>query len=376
MSRQIYLEYNKEGCTKAAVRDCGVLTELYDIHRSSGLIGNIYAAQVSEYNESLDACFINLGTGKNCIKGYLKSGAYKKGDFVLVRLERPGTGNKVCMCTDRVSIPADCLILLLNDPGAGIHISRKISDNTRRTQLTKLAKELLSGCDIPEVSGLIFRTMAASSDEAGIRKSFEGLMDKAKYILNKYSEIRATGNPARIFKTNPLYAVANAFSASTVSDVYYNTPAARAEFAEIIGNISGEYHLVNAKTLADYGIDQEYSSASGHSVKLPSGGNIVIDPTEAATVIDVNSASGCSRKPNKNLILDTNLEAAAEIMRQLRLRNIGGIVLIDFINMKNPEEEAAVLKVLKEKALLDPSLVNIEGFTRLKILELTRKRLS
>lgn len=376
MSRQIYLEYNKDGCVKAAVRDSGVLTELYDIDRSSGLIGNIYAARVSEYNESLDACFIELGTGRNSVKGYLKSGAYKKGDFVLVRLERPGTDRKVCMCTDKVSIPSDCLILLLNDPGARVHISRKITDPERRARLTAVANGLMSECTIPQVSGLIIRTMAAEADDSAIRRSFEGLTEKAADILAKFEGCRKNGNPARLFKTNPLYAVANAFAASTVSDVYYNTPGAREEFSSIIGSISGNYHLVNSATLACFGIDREYSSVSGHSVKLPSGGNIVIDTVEAATVIDVNSASGSAKKPNPNLILDTNLEAAAEIMRQLRLRNIGGIVLIDFINMKTREEEAAVLKVLKEKALLDPSQVNIEGFTRLKIMELTRKRLS
>ncbi len=359
-----------------AVVEDGKLVEVFSEDYES-IAGNIYLGKIEKIISNLDGAFVNIGAGKNAFlrlrevtKGYLrnvlKADKLKEGMKILVQVKKDSTRMKGPQVTTRISLAGRYVVYFPVSYAKGI--SRRISSGEREKLLLFLSRIRKKG------EGIVIRTAAEGVEEDHLEEELNGLRQEWHGILKKFRRSRKP----KVLRTEPSIEgmVLRDRLEKDTKRLYTNDEELAKEARELskVYKEPMEILVMDMDPFEKLGLYRQMEEITKRIVHLKSGGFIVIDTTEAMTVIDVNSASSTKGRSHRDLILRTNIEAAREIARQLRLRNIGGIVVIDFISMKDETDRKKVIEILKEEVRKDRSKVDILGFTRLELLEMTRKR--
>jgi ribonuclease E len=361
----------------AAVMEDGKVAEFY-IHRGDILLGDVYLAQVENVLPSIDAAFVNVGGDKMGFlhvsdvsgKGALKDRLKPKQPLVVQVVKEP-TGHKGPRVTTAISLPGRFLVFMPDEKG--ISISRKIVSAKERARLKSVVSLLK-----PAGVGVIIRTEAEGQSEAEIQEDLELLLEKWANITTAADTVTP---PNLLYRDQDLlYRVIREACNDEVKDIIVDTPFALHRTNQLfqswnIGeNINVSVYKGNEPLLVSKGIDKEIRTALQTKVNMPSGGYLYIQTTEALTVIDVNSGKFVSSATQNETIRKTNSEAVQEIARQLRLRNIGGMIIIDFIDMENRVDQLAILVELEIALEPDKSKPQVGQLSDLGLVELTRHR--
>ena len=377
---------------RVAILEDGGLAELY-IEREERVIGSIYKGKVQNVLPGMGAAFVDIGLGRNAFlyvddinkqplnigdveitaghSGFTISEKVKRGDDVLVQIVKEPRGLKGARISTNISLPGRYLILMPSGKYSGV--SRKIDSADERNRLKNVMKRIR-----PEGMATVVRTAAAGASEAELIADLGVLIRMWHGILETYK--RATA-PALLHKDmNLIYKAARDFITADVDRVLIDDEEEYRKIRDFlqllgpqyIGRI--EYYNSGRSLFDDYKIDEELQKLMKPKINLPSGASIVIESTEALTVIDVNSGKFTGGRNLEDTILKTNIEAAEEIARQVRLRDIGGIVVVDFIDMSSEASRDKVIKTMEESLRRDRTRATIQSFSSLGLLEFTRKR--
>lgn len=352
---------------------------------------NIYKGKITRVEPSLEAAFVDYGADrhgflplKEIARTYFPAGykfdgrpnikdVIKEGQQVIVQIDKEERGQKGAALTTFISLAGSYLVLMPNNPRAG-GISRRI-EGDERTQL----KEALATLDLPSGMGLIVRT-------AGVGKSAEELAWDLKVLQHHWQAIEeaAETRPAPFLihqESNVIFRAIRDYLRRDIGEVLIDDHTVferakehinlvRPDFVQRVKLYKGDVPLFN-----HYQIESQIESAFQREVRLPSGGSVSIDPTEALTSIDINSAKATKGGDIEETALQTNLEAAEEIARQLRLRDVGGLIVIDFIDMTPPRNQREVENRLKEALKQDRARIQTARISRFGLLEMSRQRL-
>ncbi|MBN9126958.1 MAG: ribonuclease G, partial [Nitrosospira sp.] len=374
--------------TRVAVVEHGAVQELHIERNSSrGIVGNIYNGRVTRVLPGMQSAFVDIGLERAAflhladIWRLRQSEDAEKpiekllheGKSVLVQVIKDTIGTKGARLSTQVSIAGRMLVYLPQVSHIGI--SQRIEDETGRKLLREKLKHLLPQ---GEKGGFIVRTMAEAATE-------QDLLSDIKYLHKLWDHIKeksASGAPGLLYQDLTLsYRVLRDFVDDDTARVLVDSREtfqkmngfARVYMANVIGRI---HHYAGERPLFDlYGVEDEIEKSLARRVELKSGGYLIIDQTEALTTVDVNTGGFIGVRSFDDTIFKTNLEAAQVIARQLRLRNLGGIIIIDFIDMENEEHKNAVLGEFRKSLTRDRTHMTINGFTTLGLVEMTRKRM-
>lgn len=379
--KRLFIDYNPL-YIRVALTEKGQLVEFY-IERSTiqGLVGNIYKGQVTNVLSGMKAAFVNIGRQRN---GYLYVGdslvdmravAHKKksdkelnlsaGDFLMCQIVKDEFGDKGARLSKDISVAGRMLVMVPNSTFIGV--SRKIEDPTRRSYLEELIK-----ANAPENTGYIVRTVASKAKDDEILKEIDELKGVWKSIQEKYNK---TPDKGIVFKeADLLWRAIRDMLYDDIDEVLVNDKKIFEELNGRVGNAKLNLYEGTENILTHYRLMRKIERLADKKVKMKNGAYIVIDRTEALTVVDVNTGKFVGGKDLEDTIYKTNLVAAEEIAKQLRLRNIGGIVIIDFIDMVVEEHKEAVLEALKLALKKDRMKTTVVQFTNLGLVELTRKK--
>ncbi len=366
---------------------------LYDLDIESGAReqkkANIYKGKITRVEPSLEAAFVDFGSErhgflplKEISREYFSKApegrvnikeVLREGQEVIVQVEKEERGNKGAALTTFISLAGRYLVLMPNNPRAG-GISRRI-EGEERNEL----REALNGLNAPADMGLIVRT-------AGMGRSSEEMQADLDYLLQLWSAITSASKeraaPFLIYQeSNVIIRAIRDYLRQDIGEVLIDSVEAQEEALSFIQQVMPQY-ASKIKLYEDsvplfnrFQIESQIETAFQREVKLPSGGSIVIDPTEALVSIDINSARATKGSDIEETALQTNLEAAEEIARQLRLRDIGGLIVIDFIDMTPAKNQRAVEEKIRESLEADRARVQVGRISRFGLLEMSRQRL-
>ena len=380
---------HKEQKRMATVDEKGKLIEFnIEMSMKDRITGNIYKGKVLKVERGLQAAFVDYGSGKDGFlplrdvnREYLteqENGqgngkpVLKVGQELLVQAVREVTGNKGALLTSYISLPGRYLVLMPNKPGSGI--SRKIENEEERQKI----KNLMGQIKIPDNMGFIVRTAGINRTKPEIYRDYQHLMRLWKEIVKKAESLVG---PIIVYQETD-------FGVRSLRD--YLTP----EIEEILVDDCDTYRKMraymkaavprNVKIVVHYkektplferfGLEEQIGIIYQERVDLKSGGYIIINPTEAMITIDVNSGRGSNKRNIEETAFKTNLLACEEIARQLRLRDLGGLIVIDFIDMMEPAHREAVMKRLQEELQRDRNHARAVEISEFGLVEMTRKR--
>ena len=353
--------------------------------------GNIYKGKVSRIEPSLGAAFVNYGAERHGFLPFKEispqfypekhnrnsrltvSDCLKKDQEILVQVEKDERGNKGAALTTNISLAGRYLVLMPNNPKAA-GISRRLEGKERE----KL-KERIASLNVPESMGLIVRTAGEGKDLEDLKWDLEYL----QRVWEGISEANTLKNsPILIFKESDIIIRAlRDYLKEDIEEIWVDTEEAFEEASEFVERVMPDQAKILNKyentlpLFTRYQIESQIETAYQREVKLTSGGSIVIDDAEALVAIDINSSQATSGKDIEETAVKTNIEACEEIGRQLRLRDIGGLVVIDFIDMMKLENKRAVEDAMREALSEDRARVQIGRISRFGLLELSRQRL-
>jgi Rne/Rng family ribonuclease len=348
------------------------------IHRGDMLLGDVYLATVENILPSIDAAFVNVGGDKMGFlhssdvpgKGDLKARLEPKQQLVVQIMKEP-TGHKGPRVSTNVSLPGRFLVMM--PESKGISISRKIVETAERSRL----KSVVSLIKPPGV-GVIIRTEASNQKESDITEDFETLLERWQNIV---SMADTAPPPTLLYRDQDLlYRVIREAVNEDVTEIIVDSAFGQQRAQQLLQNWNMDKgvkvtHFQGAQPiLVGTGVDKEIKLALNTKVPLPSGGYLYIQPTEALTVVDVNSGKFTSLQSQAETIKLTNLEACKEIARQLRLRNIGGMIVVDFIDMESRANQLTVLQSFENELAPDKSKPQIGQLSDLGLVEMTRHR--
>lgn len=361
----------------AAVLENKKVTDFF-IHRGEVLLGDVYLATVDNILPSIDAAFVNVGTDRMGFlhaedimgKGTLKEKLSPKQKLVVQVVKEP-TGHKGPRVTTEISLPGRFLVLMPYEPG--VSVSKKIENSRERARLKSIVNLIK-----PVGVGVIIRTEAEGQTEADIQEDLEILLEKWNNIITSAETLTP---PSLIYRDQDLlYRVIREACTDDVNEIIVDTPFALNRVQSILQNwhmskgIQVTLYKGTEPLLIAMDIHKEIKAALNVKVNMPSGGYLFIQQTEALTVIDVNSGKFISSATQDETILKTNIEAVHEIARQLRLRNIGGMVIIDFIDMMSRADKLAMLEELEIALEPDKAKPQVGQLSDLGLVELTRHR--
>jgi ribonuclease E len=346
-------------------------------------IGDVYLGTIENVLPGIDAAFVNIGESEK--NGFIhitdlgplrlkKGGAgitelLEPRQKVLVQVMKEPTGSKGPRLTGNLTLPGRFLVL--QPHGQGVNISRRIASENERNRLRALGVLIK-----PPGAGLLIRTEAEEVSE-------ELLIDDLEALLRQWEAIQQaaeTAVPPVLLNRDEdfIHRVLRDFYSPEVARIVVDTPDAVARVRGFLGadqaNVLVEAHSGGGEILEDFKVNAAIRDALKPRVELPSGGYVIIEPTEALTVIDVNSGSFTRSANARETVLWTNCEAAVEIARQLRLRNIGGVVIVDFIDMDSRRDQLQLLEHFTQAVRDDSARPQIAQITELGLVELTRKR--
>ncbi|MCC2032274.1 Rne/Rng family ribonuclease [Microbacterium allomyrinae] len=385
---RVMIVRSKNGRIQIAVLEDNVLVEHYVArNQDASLIGNVYLGRVQNVLPSMEAAFVDIGRGRNAV---LYSGevdwdavetgnqprrielALKSGDRVLVQVTKDPVGHKGARLTSQISLPGRYLVYV--PAGSMNGISRKLPD-TERARLKKILKEVL-----PESSGVIVRTAAEGATEDQLTRDVQRLTNQWEHISKQIESIQA---PALLHSEPDLLVkiVRDVFN-EDFSRMLIQGEEAHQTITKYLESVAPdlleriERHEGDHDPFDEFRVTEQIEKALDRKVWLPSGGSLVIDRTEAMTVVDVNTGKFVGSGGNlEETVTKNNLEAAEEIVRQLRLRDIGGIIVVDFIDMVLESNRDLVLRRLVECLSRDRTKHQVAEVTSLGLVQMTRKKL-
>jgi len=353
---------------------------------------NIYKSKITRIEPSLEAAFIDFGADrhgflplKDISRAYFKAStvettqrrtikdALEEGQELIVQVDKEERGNKGAALTTFISLAGRYLVLMPNNPRAG-GVSRRIEGEDRSE-----AREVLSTLKIPDGMGVILRT-------AGVNKNADELKWDLEYLLQLWHAVEASAQkhvaPFLIYQeSNIIIRAIRDYLREDISEIYIDDKEIYEEAYAFMQQVMPQ-HLNKVKLYQDtvplftrYQIESQIETAFQREVKLPSGGAIVLDHTEALLSIDINSARATKGVDIEETALTTNLEAVDEVARQLRLRDLGGLVVIDFIDMLSHKNQREVETSIREALKLDRARVQVGRISRFGLLEMSRQRL-
>ena len=361
----------------AAVLENGKVTDFF-IHRGEVLLGDVYLATVDNILPSIDAAFVNVGTDRMGFlhaqdvmgKGTLKEKLTPKQKLIVQVVKEP-TGHKGPRVTTEISLPGRFLVLMPYEPV--VSVSKKIENSKERARL-KAIMNLIK----PVGVGVIIRTEAEGQSEADIQEDLEILLEKWNNIITSAETLNP---PNLVYRDQDLlYRVIREACTEDVKEIIVDTAFALSRVQNILQNwhmnknVDVTLYKGTEPLLVAYDIHKEIKAALNIKVNMPSGGYLFIQQTEALTVIDVNSGKFTSSSTQDETILKTNIEAVHEIARQLRLRNIGGMVIVDFIDMMSRADKLAMMEELEIALEPDKAKPQVGQLSDLGLVELTRHR--
>lgn len=377
---------------RIAIIDDSTLVEL-EIESNVGkkAKGNIYRGRISRIEPSLQAAFVDIGTNRN---GFLqindvhpsvfrsspnRSGKVRiqdvlePGQELVVQVVKEERDMKGATLTTYISLPGRYLVIMPGSDRGGI--SRKINDNEQRLRLSKLSKEL----EVPAGMGMIIRTAGLDRSQSELSRDLSLQLKLWESILVANQTARA---PALLYKDNDLTTrVIRDYFTPDVREIVIDDPKTFHNVKEFVGQVMPRYRsrikFYDSKDpiFTHHGIDQQVQDTLAREVKLPSGGAIVIEQLEALVAIDVNSGKATDSQNIEETAYKTNLEAAEEIARQLRLRDLGGLIVIDFIDMIDKRHRGAVERTLQEALSTDKARIELGRLSKFGLLEMSRQRL-
>ena len=354
-------------------------------------VANIYKARITRVEPSLEACFVDYGSErhgflplKEIARSYYRKGgdgdsrvsirdAVKEGQELIIQVNKDERGNKGAALTTFVSLAGRYMVLMPTNPRAG-GVSRRI-DGEERQQIRDVLKSLA----VPESMGLIVRT-------AGVGRDQEELQWDLDYLLQLWTAINKAGEerkaPFLIYQeSNLIIRALRDYLRNDIGEILIDSEPVFNDAREFIQQVM-PHNLRKLKLYKDpvplfsrYQIESQIESAFARSVNLPSGGSLVIDPTEAMLCIDINSARATKGSDIEETAYHTNLEAAEEVGRQLRLRDLGGLIVIDFIDMTDRRHQRDVEERLRDSLQIDKARVQTSRISRFGLLEMSRQRL-
>ena len=377
---------------RVAILEDSVLSEIY-IEREEKVIGSIFKGKVQNVLPGMGASFVDIGLGRNAFlyvddinktplnigdveitqgrSGWTIAEKVNRGDDVLVQIVKEPRGLKGARISTNISLPGRYLILMPTGKYSGV--SRKIDSADERNRLKAIMKRIR-----PEGMATVVRTAAGGASEAELIADLGVLIRMWHGILESY---KRAPSPSLLHKDmNLVYKAARDFITADVDKVYIDNEDEYKKICSFLQLLGPqyldrvEYYNSGRSLFKDYKIDEELQKLMKPKINLPSGGSIVIETTEALTVIDVNSGKFTGGKNLEDTIVKTNVEAAAEIARQVRLRDIGGIIVCDFIDMNSESSRSKVVQTLESGLRKDRTRATIQSFSNLGLLEFTRKR--
>ena len=389
MSREIVASIEPAE-TRVAVMQDGTLANLF-IERSEPVAGNIYKARVNNVLPGMEAAFVDIGLERNAflhvadirsqrldgeeVEESFGRGAIaerlRAGQEILVQVTKEPMGTKGARVTTYVALPAHYLVLMPTVNYVGV--SRRITNEGERKRLRQIADRVR-----PEGMGVIVRTAAEGVDE-------KVLVDDVAFLQQMWTRVleraRANRAPALVYQDLRLIRrVVRDLFTDDVDRFVVDSPEEHSRVADLLGSFAPQLrerlvlHRDGEPVFERYGVEREIDRALRRRVWLKSGGYIVFDRTEALTVIDVNTGKYVGKTDLASTILKNNLEAVGEIVRQITLRDIGGIILVDFIDMEKEDHRQRVLDALEEAVKRDRAKLHVIDLTGLGLVEITRKR--
>ena len=388
--QEVIISQDKQNNKIVALVENGKLVEKYEERpEKKRLEGNIYLGKVENVLVGMQAAFVDIGVEKNTfihikdiipkvsnetgnknetlskydIKNYIHTGMP-----ILVQVKRDSTNKKGARVSTHITIPGNYVVLMPNTNI--ITISQKIEDAEERERLLEILKE-----NIPNGFGAIIRTDAYGMDESKIKNDIQEIVEKWYAIYNKYQE---SSEIALLYNEHELVSkIGRDLITKETKRIFVNTEELYSQFLDIVLKENVEVKLMPSKNvIEELGLTASYESAFKRKIWLKCGGYIVIDKTEALTAIDVNSGKYVGNKNLEQTALIVNKEAAAEIMHQIRLRDVGGIIVVDYIDLSKKENQAQIIEIMQEEAKKDRSKIDIKGYTELNLVELTRKTIN
>lgn len=374
----------------------GKFVEKYKFsEEKSTTLENIYIGTITDILEGMQACFVDIGMQKRAFLPFkdmlpkiditkenddivanaeIKQLA-KVGKNVLVQVRKEAFENKGARVSTHITLAGKYLVLMPNT--SIITISQKIEDNGERERLIKIIKEINS-----PGYGYIVRTEALNKSFEEIYLDYCELIKKWENIANKYEELnknqsgKLTSEEKLLYSDNEFTSkLARDMVRKTTNKIYINDEKIYNQLKEKVKKDILDFQA-DKDFIREFGMQTAFEKIEDRKIWLKNGAQIVIDKTEALTAIDVNSSHCTGKEILEETVFKVNKEAAYEIMRQIRLKDIGGIIIIDFIDMKKREYKDEILRLMKEEAKKDRSKVDIKDFTQLNLVEMTRRKLS
>ena len=396
--REILVNVDEQNNKTIVVVENGKLIEKYqENYGEERLEGNIYLGKVENVLLGMQAAFVDIGKEKNTfihirdiipkasnetgnkneplnkhnIKNYIKTGMP-----ILVQIKKDATSKKGARVSTHINLSGRYAVLMPNSNF--ITISKKIEKETEKNRLLKIVKEI-----VPQNYGIIIRTSAKEKSEEEIKRDINNLIITWQEIVNKYEKVKkqTTFTPQLIYKNQGIIEkLIIDLIDQDLSKVIVNEEKTYENIKKVLEKIALEtdvkVELKKEKNILNiYEIQEQLEKANNRKIWLKCGGFITIDKTEALTAIDVNSGKYVGTKDLEKTIFTVNKEATIEITKQIRLRDIGGIIIIDYIDMENKEDKAKILEMLEENLKKDRSKTQVIGFTPLDLLEMTRKHM-
>lgn len=380
---ELIINKNKQGETICLIEN-GKLLERYENNqetKNNRLEGNIYAGRVADIVPGMQAAFIDYGDNK---KGFIHfkdaipqidekvekpsmpsdtdiRKVLKPNSKILIQIKKDCNEKKGAKVSTHISLPSKYIVFMPNT--SIITISQKIEDKTQKDRLLNLMKD-----NLPKGNGAVVRTLAQDVSDKEI-------IEDIKKISNKWNDIQSKYNKTQSGK---LIYECESVAEKIVIDLKLDKIITNSKkIFENMKNVSDtEVEFSKEENLLDmYDIEKQIEKSTERKIWLNCGGFITIDKTEALTAIDVNTGKFTGKKDLEATIFKVNKEATIEIAKQLRLRDIGGIIIIDYIDMKNEDNKNAIEVLLKEELKKDRAKTQVEGFTKLNLMELTRKHI-
>ncbi len=382
---------------RLALIENGLLQELY-VERSNkkGHVGDIYLGKVIRVMPGMEAAFVDIGLERaafihsSAIAAIAADGfevreegvpapvqsLLREGQMLVVQVAKDPIGSKGARLTTQLTLPSRNLVYLPRNRHVGI--SQRLEDPAERVRLLALLQSCLEREGAEEDGGFIIRTAADGMGEAELQEDIRFLRKLWKAV-----ERRMAGEKVVrvLYSELPLYLRAiRDLTTTQVERIRVDDKRVCQEIADFMSDFIPEprpvleYYQGERPIFDLQGVDDEIVKALGRQVKLKSGGDLIIDQTEAMTTIDVNTGAYLGSRNQAETILKTNLEAASAIARQLRVRNLGGIIIIDFIDMQDPEHQRQLLRTFGKALEKDHARTMISGLSELGLVEMTRKR--